>query len=443
MKPKSKVVTLPPQQLPVIDHYDVIVVGAGLAGCCAAIAAARSGGRTLLIESMPFVGGNGATGLPITTFCAAGAQPPRIVAGIAQELMERLRQCGGFDSDLDRDDWMAVDSDRLQIVLAQMLDDAGVTLLCHSPLLAVHRDGRILEHVVVLGKDDLRAYGAACFVDCSGDAALAYKAGLTTPMGRARDGRTQPMTLTFDVADVDEQAFARFGGCAAMAKRWNELRAAMNWRNPRSALSCPTFIPGRRGYASFNVTRILVEKGTDARQLTDAEREGRYQAEEFVDRFLRVHVPGFARCWLARIASRVGVRETRRITGEYELQGQDVIGCRKFDDAIACNSYPVDIHSPTDGQTQYDHTQIAVGAYYTIPYRSLVARDVDNLLAAGRCLSASHEAQAAVRVLSCAMPMGQAAGVAAAMVAARGVPARLLPVEDLRQALRAQGAIVA
>lgn len=391
---------------------------------------------------MTFVGGNGATGLPITTYCAAGARPPRVVAGIPEEILERLRRCGGFDSDLDRDDWMAVDSDRLQIVLAQMLDDAGVTLLCHSPLLAVHRDGGALRHVIVLGKDDPRAYGGSCFVDCSGDASLAYKAGLPTPMGRARDGRTQPMTLTFDVADVDEQTFADFGGCAAMAKRWDDLRPMMQWRNPRSALSCPTFIPGRHGYASFNVTRILVEKGTDARQLTDAEREGRYQIEEFVDRFLRVHVPGFERCWLARIAGRIGVRETRRITGEYELQVNDIIGCRKFDDAIACNSYPVDIHSPTDGQTQYDHTQIAVGEYYTIPYRSLVARDVDNLLAAGRCLSASHEAQAAVRVLSCAMPMGQAAGVAAAMVAATGTPARLLSVQDLRQALRAQGAIV-
>jgi hypothetical protein len=437
-------VLLPAEEVPVRGEFDVIVVGGGLAGCCAAIGAARAGAKTLLAEAMAFVGGNGTTGLPITTFCASHAKPPVIVGGVARELIERVREKGGFNSDPERDDWMEVDCDRLEIALTHLLDEAGVTLLCHAPLLSVQRSGPKLTHAVFLGQDEPAAYAGECFVDCSGGAAVALKAGLETPMGRARDGRTQPMTLTFTVAGIDRPCFEAANGCAGLGPRWAALREKEPIRNPRlpSALSCPTFIPGRVGEASFNVTRIIVEKGTDALQLTNAEREGRYQIEEFVDRFLRPHVPGFGNCWLSRIAQRVGVRETRRIVGEYEIQKDDLLCCRKFADSVACNSYPVDIHNPTGGDSRYEIESIPPGGYYTIPYRALVAKGVENLLAAGRCISASHEALGAVRVLSCAMPTGQAAGVAAALIAAGGGAARNLSVQKLRSVLREQRAIV-
>lgn len=441
-------ITFPAEEVKVRADFDVIVVGGGMAGVCAAIASARCGAKTLLAESQPFVGGNAIVGLPMTTFRATTYQWPGkgkvVVDGIPREILEQMRRRGGFDSDPSKIDWMEYDTEIMQLVVTQLLDQSGVLLLCHSPLLAVRRAEDQLTHAVFLGKDDRVALAGKCFVDCSGDAALAYKAGLETPAGRARDGKTQPMTLVFTVGNINREKFVAAGGSKLISSRWDELRKSHALKNPRSgaALSAPTFIPNRPNEAYFNVTRILVDKGTDAVQLTRAEVEGRYQVEEFVEKLLRPSVPGFERCYLSRIANRVGVRETRRIRGEYELTAEDLIAGRKFADAVACNSYPVDIHSSPGGSTHYRTRSMPEGGYYTIPYRSLVACGLDNLLAAGRCLSATHEAIAAVRVNSCAMATGQAAGTAAALCAAKGVAARELSTDFLRDVLREEGAIV-
>jgi hypothetical protein len=426
-----------------MNNFDVLVLGGGLAGVCASVAAARRGARTALFESRPFVGGNGTSGLPISSF-RAHAGPPVVVGGIARELLERTRAKGGFDGDPEQNEWLLVDCEKLQIVLAEILLEAGVSTICHAPLVAAERGGNRIEHLTFLEKDDLTRVSAGVFVDTSGDASLAYKAGLSTPMGRARDGKTQPTTLTFTTGGVNVESYQAAGGGAQLGPLWESLRASHSWRNPRagSALSWPTRIPGRPHELSWNATRILVDKGTDARLLTQAEMEGRLQIEEFVERFLRPHVPGFASCYISNIARQIGVRETRRIEGEYVLQAADLVECRKFEDAIACNSYPVDIHSPDGGTTEYRHQSLPRGGYYTIPYRSLVASSIDNLLAAGRCLSASHEALAAVRVLSAAMATGEAAGAASALCAQQGIAARDLDTKVLRSSLRQAGAIV-
>jgi len=422
---------------------DVAVIGGGLSGVCAAVAASRQGAQTVLVESRPFVGGNGTIGLPITSFRAKGSLPI-VVEGLPRELLERTRAKGGFAGNLETDDWMPIDCEKLQIVLTEILEESGVEVICHSPLLSVHRSNGHIESLSLLGKDDPFSLHAKIFVDASGDAALAYKAGLTTPMGRSRDGRTQPMTLTFSTGAVETKAFFEAGGPKILGPLWDELRASKPWRNPRqgSALSWPTEIPGRPAELAWNVTRILVEKGTDARLLTKAEMEGRLQIQEFVEEFLRPHIPGFAHCYISQIGKQIGVRETRRITGEYELQTKDLLDCRKFPDSIACNSYPVDIHSPDGGSTEYRHHSLPEGEYYTIPYRSLVAAGTDNLLASGRCISASHEALSAIRVLSAAMATGQAAGTAASLCIAETTPARSLDPSRLRQTLIRAGAIV-
>ncbi len=424
-------------------RYDVAVVGGGLAGVVAAIASARTGASTLLAEALAFPGGNGTIGLPLTSFRARNALPV-VVRGVALEMLERLRLRGGCASDPEVNDWMPIDCEQLQLLIGEMLAESGVTLLCQAPLFSAAREGGRITRVAFLCRGSLVVCEAACYVDASGDAALAASAGVPTPMGRARDGLVQPMTLTFATREVDIAAFRAAGGAALLGPLWEKLRPEAAWRNPRSgaSLSWPTEIPGRPGELSWNVTRILVGKGMHPSQLAQAELEGRRQVEEFIERFLRPHVPGFAACRLSSIGKQVGVRETRRIEGEYELTPEDLLACRKFPDAVAYNSYPIDIHSPDGGGTRYETAEIPEGGYYSIPLRSLIARGVENLFAAGRCICASHEALAAVRVLSAAMATGQAAGTAAALCAREGTAAQDLDARKLRATLKAAGAFI-
>ncbi|MGK9054989.1 FAD-dependent oxidoreductase [Xaviernesmea oryzae] len=438
MGPASERFPLTPSvSIPVEDAgaYDVIVVGGGLSGVCAAVAAARTGARTLLGEALPFVGGNGTTGLPISGLCARNSDR-MIVGGIVTEIIEMLRKRGGVGADVKHMDWIPVDAEQLQLVLGDLLHTAGVTLLTYSPLLAVTREQSLIRDLCFYNKDGraLR-YRAGAFVDSSGDAQLARLAGLTTPMGRQSDGHTQTMSLVFSVAGVDE---ARAERNSVVSEAWNQFQASRTTRNKRRDPSVNDVF-GRPGWRSFIATRVSVRKGTDNRLLAEAELEGRRQIEEFIDSFLRP-VAGYENCFLAQIASHVGVRETRRISGLYEITTADLVAGRKFDDAIACNASSIEIHLPDQGLPHWEHLED--GDYYTVPYRALVAREVDNLFTSGRCISATHEALAALRVLSPAMATGQAAGTAAALSALRGVAANRLDVAELRATLRAAGAVV-
>lgn len=419
--------------------YDVIVAGGGLAGCCAALASARAGARTLLAEALPYFGGNGLLGLPLSSYNAAFSDQ-RVVGGIPWEIHQRLAARGAIEPWTGNpEDWQLIDCELLQIELARLFDEAGVALLSHSPLLAVEKRGRLLAEAVFFDRETPLRYGAKTFVDCTGDAQLAALAGLPVRMGRQSDGKTQPMTMTFQLGGVDG---ARIPSWGEVNRLWRELGAKSPWLNPRNG-GCPASrVPGKPGVYFFNVTRILVAKGTDHLLLTEAEKIGRYQIDEYVERFLRPHVPGFEHCYLTQIGQRVGVRETRRIAGLHELAAEELASLTRFPDAVACNSYPVDIHSPDGGSTRFEHGKFAPGDYYTIPYRSLVAADADNLLAAGRCLSATHEALAAVRVLSAAMATGEAAGAAAALCARDSISPAGLDPRVLRDHLIANGAIV-
>lgn len=421
--------------------YEVIVVGGGMSGFCAAIAAAREGAKVLLAEALPYLGGNGVTGIPFI-FYRATQSTRLVVGGIALEILRRLEARGALDEKPELNDTLPIDCETLQFLMTRMLDEAGVELLTHSPLLAVEREGRKIRSVCFFNKDRPLRYEADIFIDSSGDAQLAERAGLPTPMGRQSDGKTQPMTLVFTLGGVDGDRIPTLRG---MCEVWGRLRKERpnGWRNPRQGPCEPAAIPGKPGVYAFNVTRILVDKGTDSRSLTHAEKEGRYQVEEFVEEFLRPHIPGYEKCYLTQIACRVGVRETRRIEGLYELQKADLIQLTQFPDAIAWNSYPIDIHSPDSGSTQFENHAMPPDSHYTIPFRCLVARDADNLLASGRCLSASHEALSAVRILSAAMATGEAAGAAAAQFVREGARSTHdLDVEKLRSTLIRNGGIL-
>ncbi len=417
--------------------YDVIVVGAGFSGICAALASARNGAKTLLGESFAFPGGNGITGLPISSF-RARQSPEMIVRGIPLEIVRRLERRSAVGGRVEEMAWLPINPEILQLEIVHMIEESGVDLLCHSPLLAARKAEQEIRECVFYNKDTAAlAYRAKVFVDTSGDAQLASLSGCGTKMGRQRDGKTQAMSLLFQVGGVDEAVAANPEEVSVL---WNRMRTeGAQWSSPATSVGFSR-IPGRPGFFCFNVTRILVSKGTDHRVLTQAELEGRKQLEEFFFRFLRPHAPGFGNSFLAGISPRVGVRETRRILSIYELQCDDLLSAKKFDDSIACNASSVEIHDPEGGGTQWKSPPM--GGYYTIPYRSLVARDADNLLGAGRCVGASHEALAAVRVLSAAMATGEAAGTAAALCATQGCKTADLDPKKLRETLRANGARV-
>jgi hypothetical protein len=278
-------------------------------------------------------------------------------------------------------------------------------------------------------------------VDCSGDGDVAAHAGAPFEIGRAEDGLTQPMTLFFRVAGVDDERvkdyvrdhpedYRPYAGLVQQARERGEFPI------PRRGIGLYRTLES--GVWRINTTRILRRLGTSASDLTQAEIEGRQQVQALL-RFFRGWLPGFERSELLDTATQVGVRETRRIAGEYTLTLDDLVTGRHFDDVIAMAGYPVDIHSPTDdggGASAEWHT----ANIYEIPYRSLVPRSIDGLLVAGRCISATHEALGAVRVMPPAFAMGQAAGTAAALAVERGIPPRRVSVPELQGLLVRQGA---
>lgn len=440
---------------PVAAEADVLVIGGGPAGIGAAIGAARQGAKTILVERYGFLGGNATAGLVgpfMTSFSDDGET--QLVRGVFDELVRRMEALdGAVHPERVRkqtayagyrrhghDHVTPFDPEVMKWVTLEMMEEAGVRLLLHTFLVDVIMEGPRIAGVLVANKSGLQIIKADLVVDCSADGDVAFRAGVPMKTGRAADGLTQPMTMFFRMANIDDAEVEEYRrrhpeeGERLFAGIIDEARERGEWTVSRDKVAM--YKTPQDGVWRFNITRIQQLDGTNAEHLTQAEREGRRQVFELV-RFFRRHLPGFGNAMLIDTAAQVGVRETRRITGEYELTLDDLIGPTAFPDVIALCGYPVDIHSPTGiggGCTDEFPTANA----YEIPYRSLVPVGVDNLLVAGRCISASHEALSAVRVMPPCFAMGQAAGVAAALCRQRGTAPReadtaLLQAELLRQ----------
>ncbi len=422
---------------PLEDAGDVVVAGAGSAGIAAAIAAARSGCRVTLIDPAGFPGGTLVSGIPLLG-CHDGKR--QVVRGFFHEMIERLAARGGCDGDPRSVNEIKVDPEKLKVLLIEMLAEAGVMLRLHTLLVGVVREDERVRFVIVEGKGGRRALAARFFVDATGDADLAALAGVPCEVGRQLDGLTQPASLVFSVAHVDVARFEAWGGARRMDAHWAEVSAREGMRNPRRSHVFGTIVGSRPGEMMFNVTRVLDCDGADSVSLSRAELEGRLQAWEFLDRFLRPHVPGFEHSYIATTAAKIGVRETRRIVGHYVLTRDDIWDFVKFPDAINYGAYPIDIHSPTGGEIEIPRDHFYGGRHWTIPYRSLVPVGVDNLLVAGRCLSATHEALAAVRCMPNTLGMGEAAGLAVGLALQTDCAAVDIDVTNLQAVLRSHGA---
>ncbi len=414
---------------------DVIVVGSGSAGATAAIAAARTGARTVLIERYGFLGGTSTQVLDtFYGFYTPGAVAYKVVGGIPDEVVGALKRHGvAFErpNSFGAGTGVTYDPHLLRVVWERLARAAGVRLLCHSLCVDVVMDGSHITGVIVAGKRGMLQLTARAVIDCTGDADVCHQAG--APYERAGDlDPAQTLTTTFRMTHVDTARAQAFGKKALTAKMQEMAERGYNLPRREGSWHITTI----DGEIHTIMTRVADIDPTDPVALTEAEVAGREQALEYA-RFLRDCVPGFERAQLSWLSHPIGVRETRRVYGRYRLTRDDCLQARKFDDAIAACGAPIEDHRAGADTTW---AYLPEGMTYDIPYRTLVPQNVEGLLVAGRCFSATHDAHASCRSMAQTMAMGQAAGAAAGLAVGRDMLPSALTIAELQACLLEQGA---
>lgn len=418
--------------------YDVVVVGAGSAGSTAAISAARGGARTLLVDRLPFLGGTSTAVLDtFYAFFTPGEAAMRVVGGLGWEVVERMRAAGvAFErpNTYGAGTGVTYDQEVLKVTWERLAEEAGVEILLHTWATGVRlHDGRI-GGVRLWNKGGESVVKGSVVVDASGDADLCAMADVPYEDIRSTPN-LQSLSTIFRVANVDVDRAASL----PKTELWAMMREAAgsgSYRLPR--LEGSWHRAPHPGVVTVHMTRIPNVDATDPLQLTRAEVEGRRQVQEY-HRFLRDRVPGFERSVLVATSSAIGVRESRRVIGDYVLTRDDVLGARRFADEIALCGAPIEDHlAGTDTRWTY----VPHSGVYGIPYRCLLPRAIEGMLVAGRCFSASHDAHASARSMATCMAMGQAAGTAAALAAAAGTTPRNVDVATLHRRLAEGGALL-
>lgn len=450
------------RQIPVYAEPDVLVVGAGPAGIGAAISAARNGARVLLIERYGFLGGNLTIAMVNPMFTFHDIKGRQVIRGIAGELVDRLvdlKSSQGHVNDLtfDNASMTPFDPEGMKYLLFQMVHEAGVELLLHTWAVGATREAGQLTSVIIENKSGRQAITPKYVIDCSADADIAAMAGAPFVKGREEDGAMQPVTLFFRIGgihmtnlrewmknnrellkdsptdeEIDSSRAIAFLGLKQLVKKGME-----NGEFPKDAAPRILFyeLP-QEGQIAVNATRLQGIDGTNAADLTRAEHETRVQAWD-IHKFLQKYVGGFEGSYILDTGAQVGVRETRHIRGDYQLTEDDVLANRAFDDGIACGTFAIDIHPPEGEQQIFTGSGKAV---YEIPYRALLPQGLDNVLVAGRSISATHAAFGSSRVMATCMAIGQGAGLAMAhLVRQGGGDVRSVDTAALRQQLIAQG----
>lgn len=461
-------------------EVDVVVAGGGPAGVCAAVAAARAGARTLLVERYGFLGGNATAGL-VGPFTTSYFGDTLVIAGLFQEIVALLTarhaspgtlKCpypsgttfgtGGYITPFD--------PYALRVVLDDLVRAAGVQTLLHSWVSDVlqHSD-TCVAGLVVENKGGTYRLLADVVVDATGDGDVAAWAGSQYEVGESGDHAVQPATLMVHLHNVDVDAVIAYVEAHPEEFAWRTLPTAATDLAPglrgehvagsgflsliREAKAARKLELGRNRITFFsgvyegqfilNATRVGGFDAMDPEALSCAEMEGRQQAISVVD-FARRMIPGFADARIAALATHMGVRESRRVVGRYMLTAEDIVRGRRFADAVGCGAYPIDLHrtvalSPDEPM---DDEWLELEDAYDFPYRCLVPQDIEGLLVAGRPISTTHKAMASTRLMNQCMVTGQAAGVAAAIASRREVSTQDVPTRELQETLRRQGAIV-
>ena len=422
-----------------MKKYELIVVGGGFAGFGAAVAAAREGVKTLLIERTNALSGAANTGLviPFMPYRAVMGQDDEgkpiykyLSEGIFKEIVDKLREAGRTNENGTR-----FDNEYLKLILNRMAVEAGVELLFNATVCGAVREGNRIKSVTVVGRGQTLELEADYFIDATGDANLISMTGFPFRVGREGDNLCQPMTLCFRMAGVDVDEFYKIYH-KEMQERYQEWQRKGKIRNPReNILPFHTLIDG---VLHLNTTRVVKCDPTDMFAVTKAELEAREQVFEMLE-FFRT----FDCCKNAQVVStacEIGTRESRMIDGEYVLTGQDLLNLCRFDDSIALGNYDIDIHNPEGSGTS--HHFFGQGEFYEIPYRSLIPKDSENLLVAGRCVSCDHEAQASIRIMPIVCTLGQAAGSAIAAAKQDNCGVKEVDIEKLQKILVDNGAAI-
>lgn len=431
--------------------YDVVVAGGGPAGTAAAIAAARNGAKTLLIEQYGFLGGTPVNAL-VPVFCPFSDKQKAIVRGIGLEILERMKYESWSNPEPEEDngipglDWVAIDPEVLKRVLDELVLESGAGLWLHTAVTGVTAaEGRITQ-IIACGKGGSVCVEAEIFIDCTGDADLAALGGAGFEYGS--DGRVQGMTLCFRLAGVDGKRFLDYKKISGEDGNLHIAVERAKERNefPSGESHVATFALQGPDIAGVNFGHSFEKSPLDTVELTQAEVESRRRLPELVQ-FFRKYVPGMEHCYVVASGPAIGVRETRRIIGEYRLTKEDYMQRRQFEDAIARYAYPIDVHAESEkaaetgkGDGDYISTAYLPGESYTIPYRSLLPKDLENVFVAGRAVSSDREVNGSVRVAPACFAMGQAAGTAAALSVRENCPVKKINIQKLRALLLEQGA---
>ncbi len=437
-------------QLPVRSGYDVIVLGGGPAGVTAAAAAAREGARTLLIEQTGCLGGMATNGL-VSVFAPYADGRRLVYAGLAERILEETKKALPHIHPEDTR-WVAADPEYLKVVMDDLVMDSGAEILFFSTFCGVRmRNERQVEGVIIANKDGLTLYTARLFVDCTGDADLAAWAGAEFHKGDD-DGVLQPATLCFTLANVDTYTYLNSQKLHPMYKDSPIYDIVASGKYPLIPDTHICNQLGGPGIVGFNAGHLWEVDGTDAVSLSRAMLKGRKLASE-ITRALKEKVPGsFAGAHLVATGALMGTRESRRIVGDYCLTKEDYAQRQSFPDEIGRSCYYIDIHLTRDEAAQGNsafraepegrYSRYAQGESHGIPYRCLLPASLDNVLVAGKTISADRAMQGAIRVMPACFVMGEAAGIAAAMAAWGEGITRKVDVRSLRERISANGGYI-
>ncbi len=414
-----------------MKKYDVAVVGGGFAGVAAAIAAARGGAKVIIVEKSNCLGGAAVNCLvnPFMPYWTTiDGKRVDLSAGIFKEIHDKLEQRNAMMAETFAEE-------ELKYILNKMVIEAGIDLLYHAYIFKADKKDGTIKSISVATRSGEMQIEADLFIDATGDAQLAFLADCPTVLGREPDRLCQPMTLCFRVGNVDTDKF--FASKAVLDERHAKALEDGKFINPRENIL--VFKTPVKNVLHFNTTRVVKKNPTDPVDVTEAEIIARGQVFEIFN-FMKENADGMEDSFIMSTAAEIGVRESRMIVGDYLLTEADCKACIKFEDSIAACNYDIDIHNPEGSGTS--HYFFDAGEYYTIPYRSLIPKDANNLLVAGRCISSDHGAQASYRIMPVVCCIGEAAGVAAALAIKNGVSTRKVDIKQLQSILKSNNAFI-